>query len=203
MFSVICNELAHNRSLSVKKTTFEMKILEFKIRYPSARLVHNYGHTFLLDETKFVFIAFKGTKSLKPTVTVSFQNLNCLIDYYHSYVNKVLKAMVATRLHRMRAGKKNEREIQPGAIFYTSSGCDQIKIEFFQIIEVKGRSVTIQKIQQVKSYSSVDHGITRGVKDSFIEPPVKLRLGPHGIRIDAVRYLNYWNRRGLYWCSCA
>lgn len=203
MLSVTSKELAHDRPFAGTKSKFELMILEFKSRYPTARLVQNYGHTFLIDETNFVFVAFRGTKSIKPIVLVSFQGLTCLIDYYHSYVSKILKAIDAKRIRGIRVAKRNEREIQPGKIFYTCSGCDQIKIEFFQIIAVKGRSVTIQKIQQLRTYNAVDHGLTRGIKDSFIEDPVYLRIGTHGMRIDAVQYLYYWNSKGVYWCSCA
>lgn len=203
MLSVISKEHAHNRPLAVRKSNFELKILDFKSRYPFARLVHNYGHTFLIDEANFVFVAFRGTKSLKPIVTVSFQNLNCLTDYYHSFVNKILKTLDVKRLRGIRVAKKIAKDIQPGKIFYTAYGSDQIKIEFFQIIAVKGRSVTIQKIQQFRTYNAEDHGLTRGIKDSFIEAPVHLRIGTHGMRIDAVQYLNYWDSKGVYWCSCA
>ncbi|GGH55857.1 hypothetical protein GCM10007423_63850 [Dyadobacter endophyticus] len=203
MVSVTSKKLTHNWPLPVKKSNFELKVLYFKSLYPSARLVENFGHTFLIDESKYVFIAFKGRRATNPVVTMSFQSVECLNDYYHSYVRRILREVETKRLRRIRAEKKNEKEIQPGKIFYTACGCDQIKIEFFQIVAVKGRSVTIQKIEQLRTYNSVDHGLTRGIKDSFIEAPVHLRIGTHGIRIDAVQYLNYWDKKAVYWCSYA
>ncbi|MBE8971336.1 hypothetical protein IQ277_35650 [Nostocales cyanobacterium LEGE 12452] len=203
MLSVISKKPTRNWPLSVKKSNFELKVLYFKSLYPSARLLENFGHTFLIDESNYVFIAFKGRRATKPVVIMAFQSVECLNDYYHSYVSKILKKADTKRLRRIRAEKKNEREIQPGKIFYTAYGSDQIKIEFFQIVAVKGRSVTIQKIEQLRTYNAVDHGLTRGIKDSFIEAPVHLRIGTHGIRIDAVQYLNYWDMKAIYWCSCA
>ncbi|WP_138485042.1 hypothetical protein [Dyadobacter bucti] len=203
MLSVYRNEPAPNLRSVAKKSSFDRIILDFKRLYPTARLVQNYGHTFLIDETVFLFIAFKGTRAQKPVVFTSFKNLKALNIYYYSFVNKLLKITDSKRLRRNRAVKKNEREIQPGEIFYTAPGCDQINIEFFQIIAVKGRSVTIQKIKQIRTYLAMDHGLAIGVKDSFIDVPVRLRIGVSGMRIDAVQYLSHWDNKAVCWSSCA
>lgn len=190
------NPIPQIGSLKVKSQT---SISFYKRLYPLARTIENFGHTFLIEETIFLFVAFKGSKSTKPLVFKSFDNLNTLTTYYYSFVDKVLNAADSKRGRCIRAAKKNDREIQPGAIFYTSWSGDPTNIEFFQIIAVKGRTATIQRIKSNITNQAGDHGWIRGVKDSFLDAPIRLRIGIHGMRIDAIRYLNFWDKKALYW----
>ncbi|WP_026632617.1 hypothetical protein [Dyadobacter alkalitolerans] len=203
MLSAFRNELAPIQLKSSIKPSFEKSLLDYKRLYPSARFVQNYGHTFFIEESIFLFIAFKGTRATKPVVNTRFESLNALNTYYYSFVNKVLKTVISRNLRKSRATKKNIREIKPGAIFYSSPCNNQADIEFFQIITVKGRLVVIQKIKQIRTYQATNHGLTIGVKDSFIDAPIRLRIGDYGMRIDALHYLSCWDKKAVYWSSCA
>lgn len=92
-------------------------------------------------------------------------------------------------LIKQRRNEKNQRQeitksirenmqhgFEVGQIYYDSWGYDQTNIDFYQIVEVKPKSVVIRSIgsEYVKGTQGMDCSNVRPVKDNFIgEPQLK------------------------------
>ncbi|WP_051350428.1 hypothetical protein [Dyadobacter alkalitolerans] len=183
-------------------TKFETFIASMQKNYPSAKKIVNYGYTFLIDETALIFIAYQG-RSTKAVIRRHFKSLDELNKCYHSLVNKAMETNKINSDRDKRQQEKNAREIQPGAIFYTSWGYDQTNIEFFQIIDVKGAKVLVREINQDKQYDDSDRGKTSGIKDDFKGETFSLRIGKYGMKLNQRRHLSKWDGKPLYWSSYA
>lgn len=74
-----------------------------------------------------------------------------------------------------------------GDVLDTCWGYEQTNREFFQIVDVKGKMVTLREIAQktVRTYHS--GGKCAPLVDQFIGEPITRRAGQHGVKIDDVR----------------
>lgn len=182
-------------------TKFETFIASMQKTYPHAKKIVNHGHTFLIDETAFIFIAYRG-RSTKAVINRHFKSLEELNRCYHMFVNKAMETNRISSDREKRQQEKNERDIKPGAIFYTSWGYEQTNVEFFQIIDVKGTKVLVREIDQDKQYDDMDRGTTSGIKDSFKSEIISLRIGRYGMKVNQ-KHLSKWDGKPRRWSSYA
>ena len=78
--------------------------------------------------------------------------------------------------------------IQVGTILYTSWGYDQTNVEFFQVVERKGkRDVILREIAATQEETGNMSGNVTPRPGQFIGEPERHRIGPYGIRIDYCR----------------
>ena len=96
--------------------------------------------------------------------------------------------------------KKEKEEIQVGDIFNSSWGYEQTNVEFYQVIEKVGQTLTLQEIKkelkQESGYSSMA-GMVRAVKNAFIGEPFKTR----SLKIKDFIYLSKTTPEQWHYCS--
>lgn len=83
-----------------------------------------------------------------------------------------------------------------GDIFRTSWGYDQTNVEYFQIVEIKGKQAVLREICQNVTETGWNTGTCSPIAGKFIEPrhdgdnrgrPIRRLMQEHGIKIDDVR----------------
>lgn len=84
-------------------------------------------------------------------------------------------------------------KIDVGTILYDSWGYDQTNVDFYQVTEKKGSTVTLRSIQaeQIEGSESFMSDMCRPVKDAFIGPEIpRKRISAYGVKVDQ----NNWAR---------
>jgi len=83
-----------------------------------------------------------------------------------------------------------------GDIFYTSWGYDQTNVEWFQIVEIKGKHAVLREIAGEYKATGWAMGNTTPLPGEFLKPryegddrgaPIRRLMQEHGIKIDNVR----------------
>lgn len=94
-----------------------------------------------------------------------------------------------------------------GQIFYNSWGYDQTNIDFYQLVAIKGKTLTLREISQTRE--GYDTGTCKAVKDSFVGEEftkvIQVCLGQddkplYYISADHGTY-SPWDGKEKYWSS--
>lgn len=80
--------------------------------------------------------------------------------------------------------------VKVGSIFYNSWGYDQTNIDFYEVVEAKGMTVTVREIGQRRDRTYHDGGTCTPTKGQFKGEPMQKRLRAHrnGIYITMNSY---------------
>jgi hypothetical protein len=113
----------------------------------------------------------------KPLFNYRFSS----VEQMETWLGKELIRRFAIKAYNdeRKAEKKKALEVNPfqvGQLLYDSWGYDQTNIDFYQVIEVKNKSVVIQPIEgkmvPSQGYSSMA-GLTAPVANSFYGDPIR------------------------------
>jgi hypothetical protein len=83
-----------------------------------------------------------------------------------------------------------------GEILHTSWGYDQTNVEFFEIVEAKGKFVTLRELAQETVHTGIDSGKCVPLPGQYLKPryegddagvPIRRLAQEHGVKIDDVR----------------
>lgn len=145
-----------------------------------------------------VAFLYTNTGNGKPAARVFYgkQSKPVFAHYYSNEKareNAVTAAFEGRRatLNR-RAGYAAERknfvhDYTVGEILHTSWGYDQTNVEYFEIVEVKGKWVTVREVAQERKNTNSMQGTCVPLSGKFIGEPLRRLAGQHGIKIDDVR----------------
>lgn len=79
--------------------------------------------------------------------------------------------------------------LKPGDVLHTHWGYEQTNVEFFEVVAVKGKRVTVREVAGSVKETGHMCGITRPVRGEFVGEPITRTARPGDeIRIDDVRY---------------
>lgn len=148
-------------------------------------------------------IAFAG-KADKPSWHYRFRNAQgrerCIVQHFER-----VRRHEQSRLDAAAKRKTFVHNVKAGDIYRTSWGYDQTNVEFFQIVEIKGKYAILREI----AVASRDDGMgsERCVAQSgaFLEPtykgddrgvPIRRLIQDGSIKIDDVRRAWPWGHRG-------
>lgn len=140
--------------------------------YLNNMLCNDYGVVYFGEiHGKFLCMGFSGKRSKN--------------DFYYSYstkeamcekIEKYLKSLVEVHEYKQAAKKKQKEanenvKVNVGDIFVTSWGYDQTNVDFYQVVEVKAKTVIIKSIasKTVEGSSYYDSCRVKPIKDKFIE----------------------------------
>lgn len=122
----------------------------------------------------------KNSKSMKPIFNYYFGSEERRIEFLNNElegINKV-KARRAEEAAAKKAARENvENPFKVGEILYDSWGYEQTNIDFYQVVEVKPKSIMIRRIsgemvpEKQEGISSMS-AYVRPVKDSFHGEPI-------------------------------
>jgi hypothetical protein len=144
----------------------------------------------------------------KPRATIFYgQQAKPVSDYYYATDERRSDAVArAFESRRQSLARKNERRqqrkdfvhtAQVGDIYRTSWGYDQTNVEYFQIVEVKGKHAVLREIGAESVDTCHDQGRCIPLKDAFLKPrydgddqglPIRRLIQDGHIKIDDVRY---------------
>jgi hypothetical protein len=149
----------------------------------------------------------------KPLFNYRFSS----VEQMETWLGKELIRRFAIKAYNdeRKALKKKALEVNPfqvGQLMYDSWGYEQTNIDFYQVVEVKNKSVVIQPIQgkmiPSEGYSSMA-GLTAPVKDSFCGDPILKKVNamvsggnPHHYLKSEHGWMSVYNKgdKGVY-CS--
>ena len=79
--------------------------------------------------------------------------------------------------------------LKPGDVLHTHWGYEQTNVEFFEVVAVKGKRVTVREIARLVEETGYMCGIARPVRGDYVGEPITRTARPGDvIRIDDVRY---------------
>jgi len=134
-------------------------------------------------------LLFHG-KRQKPDRHFSYQNVTmrtkAIINYF-----KAIQQAEQVRKDR----QKQTPTLVVGDILNTCWGYDQTNREFFEVIAVKGKSVTVREIAQVRVSTGDMTGKCAPQSGEYIGKQIRRLCRGDTIKIDDVRYASKWNTR--------
>jgi hypothetical protein len=106
------------------------------------------------------------------------------------------RAWLARKTARREERKAFAHTVKVGDLYHTSWGYDQTNVEYFQVVEVKGKFAVLREIGAKHIDSGFDRGTKTPVKDNFLAPrydgddtgrPIRRLIQDGCIKIDDVR----------------
>jgi hypothetical protein len=139
-------------------------------------------YTIVKDFDKFTVLITKpsprsrmGIKYVHHYGYRSYKEVSERIMRMNLFVEKFIEAQVksetektAKKLALQHARKQFKNPFEVGQILYNSWGYDQTNIDFYQVVAINGKKVTVQEISKTRTYSGDDYGTCMPDRDSFI-----------------------------------
>lgn len=118
-------------------------------------------------------------KATKPKFHYSFANLQRRDEFIAEWLEtqqrqKEQKNIAAAKLAEFKKTFVNPYKI--GDILYNSWGWEQTNIDYYQVIEIKPRSLIVREIDDEKVYSHSMAGTTTPLRDAFIGEPRRINI---------------------------
>lgn len=98
---------------------------------------------------------------------------------------------------RIQERREYQHPYKVGDIFDTSWGYDQTNVEFYQVVEVRGKSIIVREISERTDSSHQGAEYVVPVKDSFTGPPIRILPTSSGVKIEG-HYGSLWNGKPVY-----
>lgn len=138
------------------------------------------------------------------------------ITRMNSFVNKFIhdqESLAQSKLNRKSilddARRNFKNPFSKGDVLYKSWGYEQTNVDFYQVTETKGKTITIRELQQERTETGFMSGTTIALKDQFasdelITKRIQIRVWneTEPSHID-VNDLSRWDGKPLYWSSYA
>ena len=170
--------------------------------YP--KVLQNEHVVIYYDDEKLLAKGFVG-KSSKPVFHFRYQNL----EYLHKSINECLESL--TKIYNEKKERKNKQAIaqsnlsaadhfKVGDIVVNSWGCEQTNVEFYQVIAVKNKTITVREV--LKDYKETGFlcGKSTPIINSFVEneKPFNLRLKVY-LKADGLVGVRICNPKSFYY----
>lgn len=108
------------------------------------------------------------------------------------------KASLGVKEQRAEARKSYQHALKVGDVLYTSFGYNQTNIDFYEVLDVRGKSVLITKIGKKVDHSSAggaDYVVA--VRGHYFGKPMLKRVGEYGVKVGD-HYASPWGGRPVY-----
>lgn len=151
---------------------------------------------------QFVGIAFCG-KAQKPAWHYRFKSIPEQEQYEQAFVQRVRTDEEEKR--KYKAQKAALHTLKPGDILYASWGWEQTNIDFFEIVEVKNKTLTLQEVGATSVYTTGwASDIVIADPENKIGFPFKKRAdGFNRVNLDRCRSLRLYDGKPLHRSSYA
>lgn len=142
-------------------------------------------------------IAFAG-KANKPLWHHSFKDESSrqrLID--ETIKNR--KSLLEYKQKRLQERKDFQHDFQKGDILYSSWGYDQTNVDFYEVVEVVGKMVSVREIAGKVTREERGADYVVAVPGKFVGPVLKRKVGVGGyVKIDNVQSASKWDGKPKY-----
>ena len=117
----------------------------------------------------------------KPLFNYRFRSVERMIEFCNEWIERVEKNVNAENQRKAlkkEAQKNMSHNFELGSIFYNSWGYEQTNISFYQVVEVKSKSIMIQKIasSSVEGSEGFMCVNVKPVQNAFIGEPILKRV---------------------------
>ena len=151
---------------------------------------------------------YSKTKIIEHYVYESLEKCEEYITNLYSIIHKRIKANKKNLIEKRQA-QKNLKATDfyiKGDIIYSSWGYEQTNVDFYQVIKMTAKTITVKKIsQEIEEGSVYSHGMAHNVlavKDSFLDNVKEFRLSvrPEGRLAggSSYEYFSKWGGESKY-----
>ena len=137
-------------------------------------IVNEYCAVYYSNETKTA-IAYKGNSS-KSAFYYKFSTIDMMMQHINSFIDNTVAAFKKKQEQKADQAAANANinaadHYKVGDIIYSSWGWEQTNINFYQVVEVKQKTVIVEEIEnRISKIGSLDmHGDATPVINSFKE----------------------------------
>ncbi|MGS0621257.1 hypothetical protein [Xanthomonas oryzae] len=104
-----------------------------------------------------------------------------------------------------RAEAKRPHTLAVGAVLVSSYGYEQTNVDFYQVVAVQNRTVTLRELVQDRQDTGHMSGTTTPVPGQYTKAePIRKRVNPrNGVKLSSSSYAHPWDGRPKYWSSYA
>jgi hypothetical protein len=103
-----------------------------------------------------------------------------------------------------RAEAKRPHTLEVGAVLVSTYGYEQTNVEFYEVIAVQNRTVTLRELAQDGTYTGYRSGQTVPCPGHYIGEPIRKRVNPrNSVKLSSSSYAHPWDGRPQYWSSYA
>lgn len=140
-------------------------------------------------------VAFAG-KSNKPLWNYRFRD-DAQRQRTIDEATKSRRLTLENKTKKVQERRDYKHPYKVGDIFDTSWGYDQTNVDFYQVVEVRGKVLIIRKVSEVTDHESQGAEYVVPAKDSFIGPPMRILPTSSGVKIDG-HYGSLWDGKPVY-----
>lgn len=129
------------------------------------------------DDSEYVLLVAFGGKRGRPDVYEAHRNLDNAGRRFQEWIER--QKHYATLAAEGKIAKAMARKVNPfkvGDLLHCSWGYDQTQNEFYQVIAVKGQTVTIREIGASYKADGYMSGMSTPIKDKFIGSEIVKRV---------------------------
>lgn len=104
-----------------------------------------------------------------------------------------------------RAEAKRPHTLDVGAVLVSSYGYEQTNVDFYEVVAVQNRTVTLRELVQERQDTGNMSGTTTPVPGQYTKAePIRKRVNPrNGVKLSSSSYAHPWDGRPQYWSSYA
>ena len=100
---------------------------------------------------------------------------------------------IARKTKEAQERKEWKHDYKVGDIFNTCWGYDHTNIEYFEVVEVRGKHLILREIAQHREDDGWQRGRCVPQSGQYIGEPIRRLATKYGVRIDEVRTARKWN----------
>lgn len=131
----------------------------------------------------------RSRMGVKILVHSRFRTVEQMNQHAERYINYLVTEQ-KNKEARKDAKKNVVNPYKVGDIFYSSWGYEQTNVEFYQVVEVKGKNIVVREVAQVRVETGFMSGTCEPIKDKFLSKETSTK------RVSA--YINSGNQPQVY-----
>lgn len=145
-------------------------------------------------------MGFSGKKA-KPDFYYEFKTPERMKEYVEEWTKNYFakeEYKEKKKAKKKAAIEEKAKAIKVGDIYYTSWGYEQTNVEFYKVVEIKGKKATLIEVAEkiAETDGACDYVVP--VPEAEIGKPFTRMVGEYGFKIDKCAYATKWNGKPTY-----
>lgn len=140
-----------------------------------------------MSGARFAVLIYAG-KSRKPTRHYAYRTADARDRYVREWLDG--QQQHADMMARLKAEREAfAHTLKVGDMMHTCWGYDQTNVEFFEVVEVRGKHVVVREVEQVVESDGWLTGSCAPLTGSYIGDPIRKKVLPgNTIKFESYRY---------------
>jgi hypothetical protein len=164
------------------------KAFKKKIDVPNSSLV-----IYIISDTSAM--GFSGKKA-KQDFYYEFKSSERMKEFLAQWINKYFKRQKYNeelKAKKKAAIEEKAKSIKVGDIYYTSWGYDQTNIDFYKVLDVRGKKATLVKVGKNRVEGEKSYDFVVPAPDPEGSEPFNKMVGEYGFKIKEYAYATAWD----------